>query len=65
MMAKAGKYHAVRAAVVALVLALIGLGSWEGNGRLQAKTTAGSAARIDDGRSARDRDGDGPVSALG
>ena len=38
MMAKAGKCHAVRGLVVALILALIGLGSWEGYGRLKAQT---------------------------
>ncbi len=37
MMRKATRYHAVRGMVVALVLTLIGLGVWEGNGRLQAR----------------------------
>ncbi len=37
MMRKATRYHAVRGLVVALILALIGLGAWEGNGRLQAR----------------------------
>jgi len=37
MMSKAGKYHAVRAALVGVVLALIGLGSWEGFGRLEGR----------------------------
>jgi eukaryotic-like serine/threonine-protein kinase len=36
MMRKAGRYHAVRAAAMASVLALIGLGSWEGFGRMKA-----------------------------
>jgi formylglycine-generating enzyme required for sulfatase activity len=38
MMRKAGKYHAVRAVVVALILGFIGLGSLEGYGRLKAHT---------------------------
>jgi len=38
MMRKATRYHAVRGIVVALMLALIGLGSWEGYGRLKAQT---------------------------
>src|SRR5262249_34303364 len=37
MMGKAGKYHAVRVVVVALILALLGLGSWEGYGRLEGR----------------------------
>ena len=37
MMQKAGKYHVVRATVVAFILALIGLGSWEGFGRLEGR----------------------------
>src|SRR5262249_50465685 len=37
MMGKAGKYHAVRVVVVALLLALLGLGSWEGYGRLEGR----------------------------
>jgi formylglycine-generating enzyme required for sulfatase activity len=36
MMRKAGRYHAVRAFVLAACLALLGLGAWEGYGRLQA-----------------------------
>jgi formylglycine-generating enzyme required for sulfatase activity len=38
MMRKATRYHAMRAAAVAVVLALLGLGSWEGFGRLKAQT---------------------------
>jgi serine/threonine protein kinase/formylglycine-generating enzyme required for sulfatase activity len=37
MMAKAGRYHAVRGLIVALILSLIGLGSWEGYGRLEGR----------------------------
>jgi formylglycine-generating enzyme required for sulfatase activity len=37
MMGKAGKYHAVRVVVVALVLTLLGLGSREGFGRLEGR----------------------------
>jgi serine/threonine protein kinase/formylglycine-generating enzyme required for sulfatase activity len=37
MMGKAGKYHAVRVVVVALILALLGLGSREGYGRLEGR----------------------------
>jgi formylglycine-generating enzyme required for sulfatase activity len=36
MMGKATRYHAVRGFVVALLLALIGWGAYEGHGRLQA-----------------------------
>jgi formylglycine-generating enzyme required for sulfatase activity len=37
MMGKAAKYHAVRVVVVALILALLGLGSREGYGRLEGR----------------------------
>src|SRR5262245_20546196 len=37
MMAKAGRYHAVRGLLVAVVLTLVGLGSWEGFGRLEGR----------------------------
>ena len=37
MMRTAKHYHAVRGMVVALVLTLIGLGAWEGNGQLQGR----------------------------
>lgn len=37
MMAKAGRVHAVRGIVVAVVLALLGWGGYEGHGRLQAQ----------------------------
>jgi hypothetical protein len=37
MMGKAGTYHAVRVVVVALILALLGLGSKEGYGRLEGR----------------------------
>ncbi len=37
MMHKAGRYQALRGAVVALMLVLIGLGSWEGFGRLEGQ----------------------------
>jgi len=36
MMAKAGKYHAVRGKVLAVVLALVGWGGYEGYGTLKA-----------------------------
>lgn len=36
MMRKAGRYHAVRGVVVAVMLAVVGLAGWEGFGRLQA-----------------------------
>jgi formylglycine-generating enzyme required for sulfatase activity len=36
MMRKATRYHVVRGLVVAVLLALLGLGAWEGYGRLQA-----------------------------
>jgi hypothetical protein len=35
MMAKAGRYHVVRGLAITLILALYGLGSWEGFGRLE------------------------------
>ncbi|MGA2253593.1 MAG: SUMF1/EgtB/PvdO family nonheme iron enzyme [Thermoguttaceae bacterium] len=38
MMHKAGRYHTVRAIVVSLVIALLGLVGWEGFGRLKAQT---------------------------
>ena len=38
MMRKAGRYHVVRGLAVALLIVLIGLGSWEGFGRLKAQT---------------------------
>jgi serine/threonine protein kinase/formylglycine-generating enzyme required for sulfatase activity len=38
MMRKATRYHAVRGLAVAVLIALIGLGSWEGIGRLKAQT---------------------------
>ncbi len=37
MMQKAGKYQALRGVVVAVMLALIGLATWEGHGRLEAQ----------------------------
>jgi len=37
MMAKASRYHVVRAALVGVLIALIGLGSWEGIGRSEAR----------------------------
>jgi formylglycine-generating enzyme required for sulfatase activity len=37
MMAKAGRYHVVRGMAVVVVLAVIGLGSWEGFGRLEGR----------------------------
>jgi serine/threonine protein kinase/formylglycine-generating enzyme required for sulfatase activity len=37
MMRKAGRYHAVRVVATALPLVLIGLGSWEGYGRLEGR----------------------------
>jgi len=37
MMRKAARYHAVRVMVVAVILALIGLGTWEGMGRLEGR----------------------------
>ncbi len=37
MMAKAGRYHALRGIAVVLILAVIGLGSWEGFGRLEGR----------------------------
>ncbi len=37
MMRKASRYHAVRGVVVALILTLLGLGSWEGTGRLEGR----------------------------
>jgi serine/threonine protein kinase/formylglycine-generating enzyme required for sulfatase activity len=37
MMRKAGRYHAVRGVIVALILTAIGLGCWEGYGRLEAR----------------------------
>ncbi len=37
MMRTATRYHAVRGTVVALILTIIGLAGWEGNGRLQAR----------------------------
>ncbi len=38
MMRSATRYHVVRSAMAVFVLALIGLGSWEGFGRLKAQT---------------------------
>ncbi len=37
MMGRAGKYHAMRGVIVVLILTMIGLGSWEGYGRLQGR----------------------------
>ncbi|MBL8825206.1 MAG: SUMF1/EgtB/PvdO family nonheme iron enzyme [Planctomycetia bacterium] len=37
MMAKASRYHVLRGLLVAVILTLIGLGSWEGYGRLEAR----------------------------
>jgi eukaryotic-like serine/threonine-protein kinase len=37
MMGKAGQYHAVRGAVIAVLLAVVGLTVWEGFGRIQAR----------------------------
>jgi formylglycine-generating enzyme required for sulfatase activity len=38
MMGKAGRYHAVRGLTVALILTLLGVGTWDSYGRLKAQT---------------------------
>ena len=62
--AKAGRYHAVRGLVVAVLLALLGWGGYEGHGTAASPRLAGSAARRQHGRSAGHRPGHGPVSPL-
>ena len=41
MMRKAGRFHAVRGVMVAVLLALVGWGSWEGFGRLEGRRLRG------------------------